>query len=230
LGVVTLLWFLANNRLFLEQRIKILSATHFISSSSGISNGFVLKDGKPLLVNTILEGAAFLHSVYQQFGFNYPKFYKMDNLAKLGWLAAEVLLNDNFKRENYQAERVGLVLANRNSSLDDDIKYWESVKDIASPSLFVYTLPNIVIGEICIRNGFKGEHTFFIQEKFDANFIVQQVNYLLDNDILDACICGWVDFLEKDFKAVLFLVEKKANDLAMAFNAENVTSVFSLSA
>ena len=207
-----------------------MSATHFISSSSGISNGFVLKDGKPLLVNTILEGAAFLHSVYQQFGFNYPKFYKMDNLAKLGWLAAEVLLNDNFKRENYQAERVGLVLANRNSSLDDDIKYWESVKDIASPSLFVYTLPNIVIGEICIRNGFKGEHTFFIQEKFDANFIVQQVNYLLDNDILDACICGWVDFLEKDFKAVLFLVEKKANDLAMAFNAENVTSVFSLSA
>ena len=224
------LWFLANNRLFLEQRIKILSATHFITSSSGIGNGFVQKDGKPLFENTVPQGAAFLLSVYQHFGFNYPKFYKMDNLAKLGWLAAEILLKDNFKRENYQAEWVGLVFANKNSSLDDDIKYWESVKEIASPSLFVYTLPNIVIGEICIRNGFKGEHTFFIQEKFDANFIIQQVNYLLDNDILDSCICGWVDFLEQDFKAVLFLVEKRANDLAIVFNAENLESIFTASA
>ena len=229
MGVATLLWFLVNNRLFLEQRIKILSATHFITSSSGISNGFVQKDGKLLFESAVPEGAAFLLSVYQHFGFNYPKFYKMDNLAKLGWLAAELLLKDNFKKENYQAERVGLVLANKNSSLDDDLKYWESVKDIASPSLFVYTLPNIVIGEICIRNGFKGEHTFYIQEKFDANFIVQQVNYLLGNDILDACICGWVDFMEKDFKAVLFLVEKKAIGAVLDFAADNIESIFNVS-
>ena len=221
-----LLWFLANNRLFLEQRIKILSATHFISSSSGISNGFVQKDGQPLFEKTVPQGAAFLLSVYQHFGFSYPKFYKMDNLAKLGWLAAEILLKDNFKRENYQAERLGLVLANKNSSLDDDIKYWESVKSIASPSLFVYTLPNIVIGEICIRNGFKGEHTFYIQEKFDANFIVQQVDYLLDNDILDACICGWVDFLETDFKAVLYLVERKATGSVLDFDADHIEAIF----
>ncbi len=224
------LWFLANNRLFLEQRINVLSASYFISSSSSIGNGFVHKDGTLIFEQTVSEGSALLLSVYQHLGFNYPKFYKMDNLAKLGWLAAENLLTGDFKHESYHPERVGLVLANTNSSLDDDMKYWNSVKDIASPSLFVYTLPNIVIGEICIRNGFKGEHTFYIQEKFDANFIIQQVNYLLDNDILDACICGWVDFLEKDFKAVLFLVEKKAIDLAMAFNAENVTSVFNLSA
>jgi len=224
-----LLWFLANNRLFLEQRIKILSATHFITNTSSISNGFVHKDGKLLFDGDGSEGAAFLLSLYQHFGFNYPKFYKMDNLAKLGWLAAELLLTDDFKQAAYQAERVGLVLANKNSSLDDDIRYWQSVKEIASPSLFVYTLPNIVIGEICIRHGFKGEHTFYIQEKFDANFIVQQVNYLLDNDILDACICGWVDFMAGDFKAVLYLVEKRAEGLAFEFNTEKVASVFNVS-
>lgn len=149
----------------------------------------------------------------------------MDNLSKLGWLAAEVLLKD-FKKDRYKPEEVGLVLANRNSSLDDDIKYWESAKEVASPSLFVYTLPNIVIGEICIRNHFKGEHTFYIQEQFDADFIAKQVDYLLGNDILQACICGWVDVLGEEYKAVLYLVEKDAGGSAIEFSTENMNKIF----
>ncbi|MFB9843693.1 hypothetical protein [Mucilaginibacter ginsenosidivorans] len=149
----------------------------------------------------------------------------MDNLSKLGWLASEILLKD-FKKENYAAEEIGLVVANRNSSLDDDIKYWESAKEVASPSLFVYTLPNIVIGEICIRNNFKGEHAFYIQQEFDAGFIAKQVNYLLDEDILQACICGWVDVLGEDYKAVLYLVEKDADGSTIGFSAENMNIIF----
>ncbi len=110
----------------------------------------------------------------------------MDNLSKLGWLASEIMLKDKFKPHIYKPEDIGILLANANSSLDDDIKYYYSVKDIPSPSLFVYTLPNIVIGEICIRNNFKGDHAFFIQNAFDAGFIEQQVNYTLDNNILQA--------------------------------------------
>jgi hypothetical protein len=150
----------------------------------------------------------------------------MDNLSKLGWLASEILLKDNFNKNNYQPEEVGVVLANSNSSLDDDIKYFDSVKNIASPSLFVYTLPNIVIGEICIRNHFKGEHAFFIQDTFDSEFIVKQAKYLLDNHILKACICGWVDVLEQDYKASLFLVEKQKSKHALLFSAENMDDIF----
>ena len=203
-----------------------MSAEKYITNSCCISKGIISKNGQPLFENSEADASAFLLSIYQHFQLNYPKFYKMDNLSKLGWLASEILLKDNLSKENYQPEKIGLVLANKNSSLDDDIKYWDSVKDIASPSLFVYTLPNIVIGEICIRNGFKGEHAFYIQEDFDAEFIAQQVNYLLDNDILDACICGWVDFLGQDYKAVLFLVEKKADGLSVGFSAEEMTSTF----
>jgi len=169
---------------------------------------------------------AFLAGIYQHFQFNYPKYYKMDNLSKLGWLAAEILLKDSFKKENYQPEDIGIVLANANSSLDDDIKYWGSVNEGASPSLFVYTLPNIVIGEICIRNNFKGEHAFFIQDTFDAGFIARQVNYLLDKNILKSCICGWVDVLEQDYKAVLFLVEKEKRENSVLFSAENMDNIF----
>lgn len=199
---------------------------NYITSNCKIDRGVVFKDDKQIFENKEPDVTGFLLSIYQHLQLNYPKFYKMDNLSKLGWLASEVLLRDNFQKEKYQPEEIGLVLANCNSSLDNDIKYFESAKEIASPSLFVYTLPNIVIGEICIRNNFKGEHAFFIQDNFDTDFIEQQVNYLLNNNILQACICGWVDVLEQDYKAVLFWVEKSKKPGPLVFSAENMNKVF----
>ena len=199
---------------------------NFINTYSIISKHVVGKDSLRLFNNPDTELSEFLLSCYQHFNLHYPKFYKMDNLSKLGWLAAELLLKDSFDKTVYQPEAIGVVLANASSSLDNDIKYMETVSDMASPSLFVYTLPNIVIGEICIRNGFKGEHAFFIQEAFDAGFIAQQVSYLLDNDILQACICGWAEVLGQDYKAVLFLVEKKKKENSILFSAEHMNTIF----
>lgn len=198
---------------------------NYITASCSIFEGKVSKSGQQLFGDTATDVSAFLLAVYQHFGLNYPKFYKMDNLCKLGWLASEVLLKDSFDSQKYRPEEVGLVLANRNSSLDDDIKYFETIQNGASPSLFVYTLPNIVIGEICIRNNFKGEHTFYIQDEFNAEFIAGQVNYLLDNDILQTCICGWVDILGDNYKAVLFLVEKQ-NEGNLLFSSGNMRKIF----
>jgi len=202
----------------------LLTEKH-IAASCTINKGAVNKNGVKLFENDT-DIAALLLSIYQYQQLNYPKFYKMDNLSKLGWLAAEVLLKDSFKKDDYQPEETSVILTNANSSLDDDIKYMESIKDAASPSLFVYTLPNIVIGEICIRNHFKGEQAFYIQDDFDADFMAQQVKYQLDNNISQACICGWVDVLEQDYKAVLFLVEKKRNESSVEFSAEKMREIF----
>ena len=203
---------------------KLLTEKH-ITGSCIISKGKVIKDGVTLFEKDT-DLPDFLLSIYHHFQVNYPKFYKMDNLSKLGWLTAEVLLKDSFQHDNYKPEDTGVILANANSSLDDDIKYFASINDVASPSLFVYTLPNIVIGEICIRNHFKGEQAFYIQPEFDSDFIAQQVNYLLDKDILQTSICGWVDVLEQEYKAVLFLVEKKKNEDSVLFSAENMNNIF----
>ncbi|MFI5137131.1 MAG: hypothetical protein ACHQIM_04835 [Sphingobacteriales bacterium] len=197
-----------------------------ITAFCTINKGAVSKNEAPVFENKNTDTASFFASLYQHLQLKYPKYYKMDNLSKLGWLAAEILLDNSFEKNNYQPEDVGIVLANANSSLDDDIKYFETTKAIASPSLFVYTLPNIVIGEICIRNNFKGEQAFFIQDKFDADFMFQQVNYLLNEDILQACICGWVEVLEQDYKAVLFLVEKVKSEKSVLFSAENMGRIF----
>ena len=179
-----------------------------ITASCRISDQSISRNGDTVFENKGADLSDFLLSVYRHFELNYPKFYKMDNLSKLGWLAAEVLLKGSLSAGDYQAEEIGITLANANSSLDTDLKYYETVKEIPSPALFVYTLPNIMIGEICIRNNFKGESAFFVSPEFDADFLERYVNDLMDNNVLQACICGWVDLLGEAYKAVLYLVEK----------------------
>jgi hypothetical protein len=201
---------------------------NYITSRCLISKDAVYLNDKKILDSIDITSTNFLLSVYQYFDLSYQKFYKMDNLSKLGWLASEILLKDSFKSNNYSPQSIGVVLSNKNSSLDADLKYYQSVNDIASPSLFVYTLPNIVIGEICIRHNFKGENAFFIFEKFDPDFIRQYVNNLLNNNTLEACVCGWVEFLEDEYIAVLFLVEKEKSLLSVPFTILNINNTYHL--
>ena len=163
-------------------------------------------------------------ALYQHFNWQYPKYFKMDNLSKLGWAAAEVLLEG--WNSTYNPEEIAVVLSNANSSLDTDYRYTATTKDLPSPSVFVYTLPNIVIGEICIRHRFKGENAFFLSETFDARLLVSYVSLLLRQDIARACITGWVELLGDSFKAALFLIEKKETAGALPFSAENMDRIF----
>lgn len=202
-----------------------MNINHYITSNVTIVKNVVYQNERPVFENREADLSAFLLSAYQYLEVTYPKFYKMDNLSKLGWLATEVLLKDTAIKI-YRPEEVGLVLSNANASLDSDQKYMQSVGDIPSPALFVYTLPNIMIGEICIRNNFKGEDAFYIFEKFDANFIEQYVNDLLANNVLQTCICGWVDVLKDEYKAVLFLVEKTNKVNSIPFSADNLSTIF----
>ena len=197
----------------------------YITSSCIISNNRIHKNGLLLFEDKEKELSDFLTASYHHFALKYPKFYKMDNLAKLGWLAVELLLQDHLPAGKYEPAQVGVVLANANASLDTDLKYYETAKDIASPALFVYTLPNIVIGEICIRHNFKGENAFFIFDSFDAAFIQQYVSNLINSDILQACICGWVETLGETYNAVLFLVEKTGDKV---FTVENINKIYQL--
>jgi len=202
-----------------------LYLNNYITSYCTIEHNVVYKNAIPLFENRGVDLPAFLLSAYHHFGLNYPKFYKMDNLSKLGWLASEILLKDGFIKD-HQPEEVGLILSNANSSLDSDKKYNNSISDIPSPALFVYTLPNIMIGEICIRNNFKGEDAFFIFEKFNAGFIYAYAANLLTNNALKACICGWVDLLGEEYKAVLLLVEKVERENSVPFSEKNLDSIF----
>ena len=197
----------------------------FISASCVISDHVVYKNNQPVFEDKASELPEFLIAAYRHFELQYPKFYKMDNISKLGWLANEVLLQGGFDKGKYQPEDTGIVLSNANSSLDTDTRYYETTKTIASPALFVYTLPNIVIGEISIRHHFKGENAFFIFEDFDAGFIEQYVSNLINNNILQCCICGWVEVLDYKYNATLFLIEKDKSANSVNFTKENLNQI-----
>ena len=166
----------------------------------------------------IVTFAEFIKALYKQEQVSYPKFYKMDSLSKLGFMTSELLLRNEIQGR-YQADSLAIVLANSSSSLDTDINYQESIRDrsayFPSPSVFVYTLANIVIGEICIRHGFKGENTFLISEKFNSGQLLDFVSEILDNRRAEACICGWVEILGNQFKAMMALVENDNTILPM---------------
>ena len=205
-----------------------MNTEKYITASCIISSQIVYKNEQPVFRNAGMGFQEFLVSAYQHFALQYPKFYKMDNLSKLGWLATEVLLKDSFDTAKYKPEDTGIVLSNANSSLDTDIKYYETAKDIASPALFVYTLPNIVIGEISIRHRFKGENAFFISDEFDAGFIEQYVSNLINNNILQSCICGWVEAMGEDYEAALYLIEKSKKPDSVIFTKENLTKIYEI--
>ncbi len=177
-----------------------------------------------------LPGAAlpnFLEGAYQFFGCNYPKFHKMDNLGKLGFLASELVLKPS-EMERYAPADRGIVMANANASLDTDLKYYETVHTMASPALFVYTLPNIVIGEISIRNQFKGENAFFVFDGFDATFMHRYVTNLFASNLVQVCVCGWIDVLDDQYKAVLLLIEKEKPHTGELFTPENFNKIYQL--
>jgi len=157
--------------------------------------------------------AEFIKALYKQEQISYPKFYKMDSLSKLGFMCAELLLrHENSGR--FEPGSLAVVLANSSSSLDTDLLHQESIRNrsayFPSPSVFVYTLANIVIGEICIRHSLKGENAFLISERFNPSHLKDHVSELLDNNRAEACICGWVELLGNNFRAMMALVEKES--------------------
>ena len=203
-----------------------MKTENYILASCVITSNIIYKNGQPVFKDGKVDLSDFLIAAYRHFDLQYPKFFKMDNLSKLGWLANEILLQGSFDKEKYKPEDVGIVLSNANSSLDTDIRYYETTKTMASPALFVYTLPNIVIGEMSIRHHFKGENAFFIFDDFDAAFIEQYVSNLINNNILQCCICGWVDVLNSTYNATLFLIEKDKSTNSVNFTKENLNKIY----
>ena len=211
-----------------------LSEQLYISSWSIISKAAIYKNGQELFRGASgSEPAVFLQDAYKALECSYPKFYKMDNLSKLGWLAAEVLVHINEEAGTrlmndplFDPASVAVLLCNSSSSLDTDLKYYQTVDQVASPALFVYTLPNIVIGEICIRNGWKGENAFFIAEKFESGMLEEQVKLMMTDPNNKTCICGWLELFGHEYRATLFAVEKKDMGANILFSERNIELIF----
>lgn len=158
-----------------------------------------------------LSFAKFLKAAYQKYELNYPKYNKMDRLCKLAFVGASILVENGALLGDYTAEEMSIVLANSNSTLYTDSRHCDTIQSqdeyYPSPSIFVYTLPNITIGEISIRYNIKGESVFFVRDEFDKEFMMDYANSLLEDGSEKVCIVGWVDYTEEDYLAELYLLK-----------------------
>lgn len=148
---------------------------------------------------------AFVRAAFKSLGRPYMKFYKMDTLSKLAFTASEFLISHPACADYLQRD-VALVLSNRASSLDTDRQHVRLCIENggeASPAVFVYTLPNVLMGELCIRHKWQGRNLFFVSDVYDEVLLKEYVSYLFGAGKAEACIYGWVDLLEDDYSVCL---------------------------
>ncbi len=196
-----------------------------IQSYIKIENNEIVLNGTSVFKTEPTDFADFAKQAYRNFEMQYPKFFKMDGLSKLVFLGSELLLNPITSTED--ENNIALVLANKSSSLDTDVKYQESISDkenyFPSPAVFVYTLPNICLGEISIRHQLKSENSFFIFDAFNGEFLSNYSNILLNTNKADLVLCGWTEFFNDNYKAFLCILSAAENE---NYKNENINTLY----
>lgn len=175
-----------------------------------IKNEKIYLDGEVIFQMEDSSFVPFIKAAYKNLGFKYSKFHKMDRLCKLAFVAANYLLGEN-GLEGYQPEEIGMVMANKSSTLYTDSKHCDAIRDredyYPSPAVFVYTLPNIMIGEIAIRYKIKGESVFFVSDDPNTEMLQEYAQDMIQNGLASVCLAGWVDYTEEEYYAILYLIK-----------------------
>ena len=172
----------------------LVSQTHSVR----ITQDEIVVDGNRLDVKS--HGKEMLTEVYKTKIGNYPKFYKMDMLSRLAFVASELLIGCDEENDDHNNDRA-VVLFNHSSSIIADRQYVKSIEIddfFPSPAAFVYTLPNITTGEIALRNGYHGETSFYILAERNEKLMQRVIkSTFIDRDI-KSVIGGWIDCPSED--------------------------------
>lgn len=202
-----------------------------IKSYCHITNERVSLNGNSIQIQRS-EGkdSVWLDDIYRSLNIQYLKFFKMDRLSKAGFLGSELIFKAFDWDRNLPKKDMSIIGFNRSSSLDDDSIYQKTIQDknnyFPSPSVFVYTLANIVTGEIAIRNKIQGETAFFVTEKFDPKLIYEIVSDAFETDTTqNRILCGWMEYFEHICDVFLLYVEK-VNNPKNKFTTENIFNLY----
>ncbi len=126
------------------------------------SSGRVTLCGENVAVS--LNGRQMLVELYRNHVGDYPKFFKMDTMSRLAFIASELLLNKEEGRFVERDDRAVIFGGVTDCTVQDEayrLSYCDKDNYFPSPALFVYTLPNIASGEVAIRNRYLGETMYF---------------------------------------------------------------------
>jgi len=196
-----------------------MSEELFITKSVIIRDSKIIKNGKPFFkADPDASLSEFLKTIYKEEHLKYPKFFKMDSLSKLVYLGVELLTEGNIPDK-----KTALVFANSVSSLETDEAYAGTMGEFPSPSLFVYTLPNIMLGEISIRHQLKSENIFLISEEFDPTIYLDYTKALFQQKKTDNVLCGWVNLHNNEYDVFLWQIARSGRT---DFNEEELKKLY----
>ncbi|MCR4995274.1 MAG: hypothetical protein K6A32_07890 [Bacteroidales bacterium] len=171
----------------------------------------VVRDGQTL--PTTKHGDALLTECYRNSHADYPKYFKMDGLCRLGFVASELLLMAQAEERFQPRDDRAVVLASCHGCLETDQRYETTIDDndnyFPSPAVFVYTLPNIVTGEIAIRNKYLGESSMYLFEETTSEEERLQLLQILtfEDPMTTSALIGWLNYLDGEhYLAKLYLI------------------------
>jgi 3-oxoacyl-[acyl-carrier-protein] synthase-1 len=196
----------------------------YIAANVRINRNGVFYNGELLPITPQTDLSKFAKDIYTFLQLRYPKFYKMDLMSKYGFLASELLLQNEQIDEN-----TSLIFANKTSSLHTDKQYQESIQNQhqfhPSPSIFVYTLPNIVLGEICIRHQIKGENVFFILDTFNSKTYFDSVYSQFNLNKSKSFIISWIEIEDPGFNVFFAYVKNQIQPKNITFSIDNLNTL-----
>jgi 3-oxoacyl-[acyl-carrier-protein] synthase-1 len=178
-------------------------------------------------VHLSFKNSGEMSEFYRSLQIDYPKFFKMDNLSKLGFLAAEKVF-EGMENRFAPREDVDIICFNRSASLEIDAQYQATIEDndhyFPSPSLFVYTLPNICAGEMAIRNRIFGETSFYVTEDFDAEQLFEIVQNAFFDKMIKEVLVAWIESMEDKHEVFMCLIDKNLGG-KIEFTVENILNL-----
>lgn len=151
----------------------------------------------------------------------YPKFFKMDPLCRLGFVTSRLLaaLESDGSAENLDSkgrplslrEDRALVICGNSGSAVTDRRFQSTIRNrsefFPSPAVFVYTLPNIVGGEIAIRNGWCGETSCWMMDALNPEAVAERVADAFQDEVTASVTGCWLECRDADdFESLMFTV------------------------
>ena len=199
----------------------------YINSYCKIDDNQVLVDGQCLIPNDESDASAWASNIYKKLDIQYPKFFKMDTMCKFGFLASELLMQQLGTTPEEPKKDWAVLCLNSCSSLDTDRRYQTTIQEannyFPSPSVFVYTLANIVTGEIAIRHKIQGESSTFIFQNLDSDMLYRLACNAIAPDKASNLLCGWINFELGHCDVLMFAISKqKMTNCAIEWTPENI--------
>ena len=158
------------------------------------------------------HGPALLTEIYKKNLADQSRFFKMDLYSRLAYVGTGLLAKDALN--GYDPADLAIFIFTQNGSVLADRKHLSSFSNpeefYPSPAVFINTLPNVVLGEIAVKNNIKGETTLVLLPSRDEATMNTVIQASVAATRPSAVIYGWVDCdAEDSFIADLKLMKIK---------------------